>query len=1467
MADSKNITLKVDMDTNDVKSALGTLEKSIDKAFKSSDTKVQSMGNSLNKVTQSIEKTIGRMNELRNTHIETDEFKSLTRDVANLEQQYIKAKKQLDNFKNTKVPTNDYNVLQERMSFLNSEIKNTEKALKGFEQTEVFNAVSKEVSKLERDLGNAEAQLHKFQSAGTNSGVEYNRAANEVNKLSFQLQDARARQQELINSGRQFKNQSSYNDHITMLNIYKQSLEQAEVELKDLIATGQAYRNSDEYNAKIQEVQTLKEQYNALSSALQQMKANGTATITVAEANPEQMDALQDKLTNSYNRAVMLSNAINKANVPTKNLTSNWSNFRNIISKATQAVKGLGRETKTTSDTHSKSFKKMLTTVLKYGFGIRSIFLLYRKLRTAISTGLGEMSKQFDYVAERVYGLRNSFSGFKAGIVSAFEPIFSYIVPALVTLIGYLTTAMNALANFFALLTGRSFYYRAKKGNESVAGAIGGTGAAAKEANKELAEYDDLLVIDQDKDSGGGGGGGGAGDSDAWNWEQVDTTANSLVEKLQDMWGVFKQAWQDKGQDVIEAFKYALESIKALIVDIADTFYRVFMEGYGYDWIVSCLGVLEQMLLIIGDIATAFKEAWDKDNNGYNLVASFFTMLTSINDMCIKIGESWRTAWNSGLGESIIEHVLHIITNIQDTIGALADRFKEAWTEADRGTSIMSGILELIDQFGQFIEDLTSSTKEWAEQLDFGPLLDSANELLKKIKTNLQPVYDLLKSIYEETILPLAKDIIEIYGPKVLDGIGKLTDAIGGIASALQVVYDNTGLVGTVLIGIGTVKLASTAISYLSTAIPTLLSTQVTTIAGSIGSVSLGTVLVSAICALVIGWKIGNKIYESATGNEVKEGMIAQIKDIWDGFTVDKVEFNLLDFIEFAVDDADGGWYGDFAKWSGGLGDKLYDIIHKHIPGVIKEIGPAWKEILLGMAKAWADESERVFTPVFELGEYIWEGIKEGFNKAVNWGKTIKQFFDDCVSKIKEFFGISSPAKKMYEYGKYILLGIIEGFTGAFTNIGQAITDLKDKIVANISEKFTNFKDTIKEKIGELDVRNILGLTEDNSVIDMMVNIGSEFTGKLKSIADFESLNEEWGEFKDAYKDKSAKIKTTLSGIWEKVTDIDGTKDKLVNLWEQYQDKKADLKTTLSGKITEIFGIDDLRTRFTNLTDRWKDKKATLSSYIGGAISKITDLDTWKTKFTNMYNNWRGKTATMASKVGGAISRITDLDTWTNKANTLYYYWRSKTADFKTKFDTTKGALDTWTDKMATLYANWRSKSATFSLSFSAAASDLRSWVNTNVISRINSAFSRVPVLKHHKVPYLARGGILTGPTQVIAGEAGTEAIVPLERNLGWLDKMATMISDKLSDTQIPLIAQGNILPVSQAFMNTANAIVDNSNIATLLESILARLDTLETGDSNKEPIMLQLDGRTVAQVVWDENEKRYKQTGIKYAY
>lgn len=48
------------------------------------------------------------------------------------------------------------------------------------------------------------------------------------------------------------------------------------------------------------------------------------------------------------------------------------------------------------------------------------------------------------------------------------------------------------------------------------------------------------------------------------------------------------------------------------------------------------------------------------------------------------------------------------------------------------------------------------------------------------------------------------------------------------------------------------------------------------------------------------------------------------------------------------------------------------------------------------------------------------------------------------------------------------------------------------------------------------------------------------------------------------------------------------------------------------------------------------------------------------------------------------------------------------------------------------------------------------------------------------KIPYLAKGGVVNSATLAMIGEAGKEAVVPLENNTGWTDKVGALLANSL---------------------------------------------------------------------------------------
>lgn len=72
--------------------------------------------------------------------------------------------------------------------------------------------------------------------------------------------------------------------------------------------------------------------------------------------------------------------------------------------------------------------------------------------------------------------------------------------------------------------------------------------------------------------------------------------------------------------------------------------------------------------------------------------------------------------------------------------------------------------------------------------------------------------------------------------------------------------------------------------------------------------------------------------------------------------------------------------------------------------------------------------------------------------------------------------------------------------------------------------------------------------------------------------------------------------------------------------------------------------------------------------------------------------------------------------------------------------------------------------------------------------------------------PKMAKGGIVDGATLAVVGEAGAEAVMPLENNLQWLDKLAGMLNDRMGgNSGQPIILQVDGKTFAQTSIDSIN--------------------------------------------------------------
>lgn len=239
----------------------------------------------------------------------------------------------------------------------------------------------------------------------------------------------------------------------------------------------------------------------------------------------------------------------------------------NIVKRLGSAIKNAAKNMFSLSNSSRGfhgNFKRGFMTILKYGFGIRSLYVLFRRLRKAIVESFGELQKSgafWETTKANVEALKNSLTLLKYQFGAAFEPIFNAIAPALQTLINYLVAAANALSAFFAKLTGKSTYSKAVINANNLADATGGAARAQKELNKQLQGFDELNNLTSNNPSGGGGGGGAAGDASQVTYveESVDSVlgdfGKTLIEKI-------KQGdWEGLGEVIGQKLTDAMNKI------------------------------------------------------------------------------------------------------------------------------------------------------------------------------------------------------------------------------------------------------------------------------------------------------------------------------------------------------------------------------------------------------------------------------------------------------------------------------------------------------------------------------------------------------------------------------------------------------------------------------------------------------------------------------------------------------------------------------------------------------------------------------------------------------------------------------------------------------------------------------------------------------------------------------------------
>ena len=426
---------------------------------------------------------------------------------------------------------------------------------------------------------------------------------------------------------------------------------------------------------------------------------------------------------------------------------------------------------------------RMLTTMLRYQIIIPIIMSALRGMAKSLFASMNA-NEQF----------KASLSQIRSNLNVAFTPIYQAVMPALNALMSALARVTGYIAAFVSLLFGKTLSGSVEATKSLVAAktAMGAYGDSAKKAAKDAkgltTGIDELNILQANKDDSGGGGGGEAPeitapDIDTTQMGLIDTMAEKVKSVLGQLFKPLRDSWEAEGQNTINAAQYAFSNVIGLTQAMGRSFLEVWTNGTGERTCTNILRLVTLVFNMVGDIAGAFKRAWEEGGRGNAVIQSIFDRLNSWLELIHTIGESLRDVWNSGTGESVIGHILDSFTNINETISHIRENFRKAWELDNTGTDTLQNLADIIDGLLGSIERITSSLADWSSTLDFTPIMSAFERMSEALKPLGDKLGAGLEWLFKNVLQPLGKWALEEAIPAALDGI---TEALGLLNSILD---------------------------------------------------------------------------------------------------------------------------------------------------------------------------------------------------------------------------------------------------------------------------------------------------------------------------------------------------------------------------------------------------------------------------------------------------------------------------------------------------------------------------------------------------------------------------------------------------------------------------------------------------------------------------------------------------------
>lgn len=619
----------------------------------------------------------------------------------------------------------------------------------------------------------------------------------EYKEIQAQIESAKTQMDKLIYAQEKFvalggsedsKKYKSYQYDIDQL---AKTIEYAKGELQDLEETGRAFTSA-------LGSETPTQQYAQLESELAKLDEK----ISITKEKWDELWSSNDdgSKTAEAGTATINTEPTKEAAASTEKLAQEEEKLANSNKKVADSGKKAANSLKETGSAAGNA-KNGIMTLLKYGLGIRSLFVLFNKLRSAVVAGMSNLAQESGSTNSAISMLWGSLERLKNSLATAFAPILTAIAPILSKFIDMLSTAATYVSMFFSMLSGKKTYTRALAVQKDYAASLSDTAssaedvadatndaadaadAAAEATEKYLSPLDDLNKMDSKSDSGSGsggggkspgagGGGGGTGSAPMFTEEQIPNAFLDNLQKVFDLLKKIKDLFMSGFWDGLGDYKPQLAELKKDLASIKRNLAEIFTDP---EVVGAAKRFAESVIYNLGVVAGSIASVGL--TLAVNLVGGFESYLSRNKDRIKKF----------------LVDVFNVGAEIADEFGLIAKTIAEVFAKTfgtQTAQDLTGNLIGIFASLGGLAVEIFARYERDKMYLAWQPWIDNKDKLVEAINETIAPIQQLAQVI-EDFLNDTSDKIIAFYDEIVKPFIDDIESGCASILATLLDLYNS----------------------------------------------------------------------------------------------------------------------------------------------------------------------------------------------------------------------------------------------------------------------------------------------------------------------------------------------------------------------------------------------------------------------------------------------------------------------------------------------------------------------------------------------------------------------------------------------------------------------------------------------------------------------------------------------------